>query len=319
MVDAATAVRQLRENAHTFWRLNEKRFTSWWTKLGTDGRRQYILEYSVCMPLAKDDPHGLTHEGKREFAGGTLALAPELNVRELSEDPQKLLSIFKARAAHLDELRQLEQEHGHIMFQGDLEWQDLQYVQNLLNRGVLKRGTQRALYVTMGEKAGQMFVVKPGAIASVQGMIDNGAMVWADVADHTLTRQSIILQTLLVFADGYRQDILGRKDSKYLATSTGCLNCGSMTREDGGKLLLCNSCGMAAYCSRECQKADWKVHKPDCNTRRRQPDKTPNAGVSAGEGVANNQAASSKTAGAAEQDSLSESLSGKLSLSGDDV
>eukprot|EP00808_Paulinella_micropora_P027310 g45810.t1 len=31
-----------------------------------------------------------------------------------------------------------------------------------------------------------------------------------------------------------------------------------------GKMLVCGSCQSASYCSAECQKADWKVHKKPC-------------------------------------------------------
>lgn len=39
-----------------------------------------------------------------------------------------------------------------------------------------------------------------------------------------------------------------------------CLKCGLSERADGSELLGCGKC-KAPYCSRECQKADWKRHK----------------------------------------------------------
>ncbi|CAI8054987.1 hypothetical protein GBAR_LOCUS30006 [Geodia barretti] len=39
-----------------------------------------------------------------------------------------------------------------------------------------------------------------------------------------------------------------------------CTNCGKST----GHMKKCASCGRPRYCSRECQKQHWKVHKPDC-------------------------------------------------------
>ena len=35
-------------------------------------------------------------------------------------------------------------------------------------------------------------------------------------------------------------------------------------RKSDGKLYKCKSCGVARYCSRMCQKYDWKTHKPLC-------------------------------------------------------
>jgi ankyrin repeat protein len=39
-----------------------------------------------------------------------------------------------------------------------------------------------------------------------------------------------------------------------------CLGCKTHVE----KVLYCAACGQVAYCSRECQKADWKRHKPEC-------------------------------------------------------
>jgi hypothetical protein len=33
----------------------------------------------------------------------------------------------------------------------------------------------------------------------------------------------------------------------------------------GVKLQKCGNCNIVYYCSRECQKNDWKKHKPDCH------------------------------------------------------
>lgn len=42
----------------------------------------------------------------------------------------------------------------------------------------------------------------------------------------------------------------------------GCTYCRKL---DGISVKKCSACGGAYYCSRECQKADWKRHKKDCN------------------------------------------------------
>ena len=43
-----------------------------------------------------------------------------------------------------------------------------------------------------------------------------------------------------------------------------CMNC-DKGKYDGLKLSKCGGCKQVAYCSRECQKADWKNHKSSCN------------------------------------------------------
>jgi len=48
-----------------------------------------------------------------------------------------------------------------------------------------------------------------------------------------------------------------------------CRNCG--TQEDVSssvsqfkRLLMCTACHTVAYCSKDCQRAHWKQHKPHC-------------------------------------------------------
>ncbi|RYO85505.1 hypothetical protein DL766_005074 [Monosporascus sp. MC13-8B] len=43
-----------------------------------------------------------------------------------------------------------------------------------------------------------------------------------------------------------------------------CANCGTDKGKDGGALLSCARCVNVKYCSRECQRLDWKAHKPMC-------------------------------------------------------
>ncbi|RXW23557.1 hypothetical protein EST38_g2280 [Candolleomyces aberdarensis] len=43
--------------------------------------------------------------------------------------------------------------------------------------------------------------------------------------------------------------------------------------------LVCGSCRLTAYCSRECQKAHWKAHKKDCKSKLRDEDWQPSWGT----------------------------------------
>ncbi|RYC56375.1 hypothetical protein CHU98_g9836 [Xylaria longipes] len=43
-----------------------------------------------------------------------------------------------------------------------------------------------------------------------------------------------------------------------------CLSCGKKKQTDGSGLLSCARCRKAKYCSRECQRKDWKAHKSVC-------------------------------------------------------
>ena len=42
----------------------------------------------------------------------------------------------------------------------------------------------------------------------------------------------------------------------------GCQLCPVLMQSNQGK--ACSACNCRVYCSRECQKKDWKQHKPEC-------------------------------------------------------
>jgi hypothetical protein len=43
-----------------------------------------------------------------------------------------------------------------------------------------------------------------------------------------------------------------------------CRACGRDEAKEGGKLLMCTRCKKAKYCSKDCQKGDWKTHRMEC-------------------------------------------------------
>jgi TPR repeat protein len=51
----------------------------------------------------------------------------------------------------------------------------------------------------------------------------------------------------------------GKKGSSKICAKNGC---GSLIHESK----KCSRCRLIYYCSRDCQKTDWKAHKPKCNT-----------------------------------------------------
>jgi hypothetical protein len=53
--------------------------------------------------------------------------------------------------------------------------------------------------------------------------------------------------------------------------STQCRYCDSHEGQNGGKLRACTGCNVVRYCGRDCQKKDWKYHKPNCLLLRNNP------------------------------------------------
>ncbi len=87
------------------------------------------------------------------------------------------------------------------------------------------------------------------------------------------------MRVFLLFTDA-RNEILKRskKDDAKLVrvlealppqNSTGieCMFCGALPECDAITLSKCGQCSQAAYCSRGCQKAHWKIHKKVCEKK----------------------------------------------------
>lgn len=65
------------------------------------------------------------------------------------------------------------------------------------------------------------------------------------------------------FSPSYVEDVFDA-GSKINALLTRCWNCKREKTSGGADLLRCSRCSTACYCSRECQSADWKLHKKVC-------------------------------------------------------
>jgi hypothetical protein len=55
------------------------------------------------------------------------------------------------------------------------------------------------------------------------------------------------------------------RDSDTSDSLRGCAQCGAMKKKNEGRYPACGRCRMVNYCSKECQRAHWKMHKPFCS------------------------------------------------------
>ncbi|CAG8535164.1 1340_t:CDS:2 [Diversispora eburnea] len=136
-----------------------------------------------------------------------------------------------------------------------------QVMQNLRNQQAFnyyqKAKEAEKRYVYLYGHPPEMTDVKHTANALFEAKGNKAAKVEKD-NEKEAERLAPILQRFLTLTDG--------KEKR-------CNKCSSLTRKDvnGGlnnekqtTLLVCAGCGRANYCSKECQKKDWKVHKQDC-------------------------------------------------------
>ena len=98
-----------------------------------------------------------------------------------------------------------------------------------------------------------------------------------NTAAHASVRKSLLeIETEANFKTQAGKDkprptnVLTKAQKKQLKSgvSLNCAKCGkNAAAQVGGHVKPCQSCLQVAYCSKECQKADWKNHKNFCNSQ----------------------------------------------------
>lgn len=65
-------------------------------------------------------------------------------------------------------------------------------------------------------------------------------------------------------SDNFTDSSTDAAESSASASTKACANCGKIETDPEKPLKPCSKCQTVRYCSRDCQKADWKVHKKTC-------------------------------------------------------
>jgi hypothetical protein len=104
---------------------------------------------------------------------------------------------------------------------------------------------------------------KGGLADDLQRLVDQGAATHAAAYIYAALLQEHILNFLTWFAVVWAEEVIPgfSKDKSAFKAGTVCFRCSAVENKDGGKLLACSLCNNIYYCSRECQKLDWKRHK----------------------------------------------------------
>lgn len=122
-------------------------------------------------------------------------------------------------------------------------------------------------YVTMSKP--EVLLRGTGTINPINGkelnLYEMGTFAHKFEAVIVLQAMNMMYHLVGALIDEYQEEVLGSlnvirdEDEGY-----SCKKCGK-NPEDKSKLLKCSQCSAAYYCSKECQKADWKMHKGFCN------------------------------------------------------
>lgn len=110
--------------------------------------------------------------------------------------------------------------------------------------------------------------VGPSSCNSPPWLPKSHVAVSADESSQTIAAllQQLETSTTSLSAGASQRDAVTTQVEQLSARRNGtfCDHCGVLAKESGVKLQSCARCALAFYCSKECQRAAWKAHKPVC-------------------------------------------------------
>ncbi|KAJ3328392.1 hypothetical protein HDU76_010034 [Blyttiomyces sp. JEL0837] len=263
----------IRTSLIKFWSEHHQTFKSTWKQMTPQTRRNFLKTVSPMLPESRSQPYAMMGNEKVDVSGAA-NLLPELclDVLILDEDMGDDVTkreYGKGMIALFDRWCSTEWGlHAHAMDSFD-------YIRRLLEANQI--GTRGPLtpkkFVMMieGDMFGQAFDFTAKASGSDFGRMmewrEQGVVAFGHEFDLVFDRLSYLLSPVAQFVDEFRQEVLGSSsENKVVRAAIGCQKCGIATKPDNTPLKACNNCKAAFYCSRECQKADWKSHKKVCTS-----------------------------------------------------
>jgi hypothetical protein len=258
------AVVEIDKGIRKFWKHHGGRFAAVWRGMSREARERLLLTVGPDMAKTRNDPE----------SSGQLLLIPEFVVSELANQGDALIRVIE-RAVD-----------------GDLNTQylnDTQMVRGLIRDHMLapEPSKRNSVAFLQGQShVGQIMEINASRMAEQSAevnakfsrMFEIGFAVEGPVFYHVFSRRQMLLNTLALFMDEMRTNVLDRETPQnnrpIFVRGLQCSlpSCTKIKRTDeNGRerpLALCSRCGVAAYCSPECQRADWKEHKKLCGKKK---------------------------------------------------
>lgn len=247
---------------HKFWDKYRAVLSDMWLKLPQNLRRNFWETVHPMAPESIQCPFFINDSGQREAVHGITIICPEICTASIIQG-SNLLSLMEASAS---------QDFGKVV---TASLAHVRCVSHLLKKGSAEQG----LHYRIGcNEFGQKVFLRPGESSSdVVGHVD---------FDNMMMRLSDLLMTLVLTAEEFRKEFLGKSGpSKLIATIFGCAHCGSFEQEDGRPLRdeHCGHCKLAYYCCADHKALGEPKHLTICASYRRSvsdrkvaPHATPN-------------------------------------------
>eukprot|EP00899_Mesostigma_viride_P012728 jgi/Mesvir1/21456/Mv26566-RA.2 len=250
-VDTPLANPRLYEALQIFWKLYGERFGQVWKAMNQNVREELLQALTGCtMPRWRGDKDA----GGPGQSRGIALLCPEMNLRDLADPDHGVAHVMKTV------VETCLREHFY---------KDATYLRPLIGP-YLKAPNENPDSFCVLCMPGKLYetVVLTGKAGDAERdifrrMVRDGEAYESSVWELISTKQSYLFHLLASVADEFRTSIWGKKRNAVSSQRLYCPGCG-VTFGGPVRPSTCAACHVAVYCSRECQKAQWKMHAPIC-------------------------------------------------------
>lgn len=238
------------KNLINFYEKHGQEFKKWWLNLDLEKKKKILMEISNhSIPQGDEDP-----EYSKTFS---FVLTPELTIGYMTKNNGK--DLFETIEAYV--------YNNEAMYEKELI--RFRTVKKNLGKSFVIDGYNDNAFIIQGKWYNFTEKARQKDMKEIDKWIEMGIAIEGTVYGAIEVRRGYLISTFTLLADEYQDLELGEKIQNKLTLHGGaylkkCFNCDKIESKDQ-KFLICDGCKMAFYCSKECQKNNWKNHKKYCS------------------------------------------------------
>ena len=293
LVMTIDGIKGMKEALKKFNNKHKTEFSAWWSSKSVDERETFIRDVYPQIVQSLDDRWCLDGDAgtTRTYHGRYdqfLALLPEFTVEYLASGsnlPDVITSWTESENALNLQLSERALKMRSLCESNDYPWPSPQFRAEVRRqRNVQINDKANIIDLASDEKFGVTWVQINDPVTFLNGsgtpvpspigggqqqtinLFEMGVFILRYEFDAAREAIFTFLHLLAVLIDEYKDDVMDSNCTTSLARSVmGCQNCSKVDSQCNNSLQKCGSCRVAWYCSRDCQKADWRAHKGFCN------------------------------------------------------
>ena len=290
LVMSTEGIRAMKAALKKFNNKYKTEFSSWWSSKSIAERETFIRDVYPPIVQSLDDRYCLlgdayttkTYEGRYDQY---LAVLPEFTVEYMasgSNFPDAITAWTETENALNLQLSDRALTMRRLCKSNDYSWPSSEFKEKVLRQlNVKKHDRANIIDINSDEMFGakSFEILDPVTFLNGSGdtpspiekgrtmnLFTMGVFILPYEFEAVKEAIFVFLHLLSVLVDEYKDDVMDSNCTTSVARAVmGCQKCLKIDSQCNNSLRKCSSCLSVWYCSKECQKADWKAHKGLCH------------------------------------------------------